>query len=157
MPSRHGTERGSAEGAKYYSQGQARSASPLVMQEPRRRGLKGRNIHRLLRPFRAETLDCRLPGATRFALAPGFYMSRRWREATRQATLLYMSRRWREAIRQATLLYMSRRWREATRQATATLYVARWALLRALSVGDEVFHRIHDQLEAVFDFELAID
>src|SRR6185295_16132381 len=42
--------------------------------------LKGRNIHRLLRPFRAgPRLGCRLPGATRFALAPGFHIPRRWR------------------------------------------------------------------------------
>jgi len=35
----------SAEGAEYYSQGQARSASPLVTYiKKRRRGLKGRNI-----------------------------------------------------------------------------------------------------------------
>ena len=34
----------SAEGAEYNSQGQARSASPLVTYTKRRRGLKGRNI-----------------------------------------------------------------------------------------------------------------
>ena len=57
-----------------------RSASPLVPSPHEHQGLKGRNIHRLLRPFRAgPRLGCRLPGATRFALAPGFHIPRRWR------------------------------------------------------------------------------
>jgi len=43
----------SANGAEYDSQGQARSASPLVPQTKRYRGLKGRNIQNKLRPFRA--------------------------------------------------------------------------------------------------------
>ena len=70
-----------AKGARYESQGQARSASPLVITNTRDQGLKGRNKFRQLRPFRAGIFFCFLPGATRFALAPGFHISRRWREA----------------------------------------------------------------------------
>ena len=40
--------------------------------------LKGRNI---FRPFRPDYVYCIKPGATRFALAPGFYIPRLWRSA----------------------------------------------------------------------------
>ena len=70
-----------ANGARDESQGQARSASPLVTRNSREQGLKGRNKFRQLRPFRAGIFFCFLPGATRFALAPGFHISRRWGEA----------------------------------------------------------------------------
>jgi hypothetical protein len=39
-------------------------------------GLKGRNI---LRPVRAGCVRFAIPGATRFALAPGFHIPRLWR------------------------------------------------------------------------------
>src|SRR5678815_3336808 len=53
---------GSANGAEYKSPGQARSASPWVTTSTRDRGLKGRNIYRQLRPFRAAS---RLSSLTR--------------------------------------------------------------------------------------------
>src|SRR5215213_7415538 len=55
-----------------------RSASPLGSTPTKGLGLKGRNTDRI-RPFRAGSEFYSLPGATRFALAPGFYISRPWR------------------------------------------------------------------------------
>src|SRR5215203_4103129 len=68
----------SAKGAGYESQGQARSASPLVMQSAPS-GLKGRNRCSIT-PFQGWVSLIRVPGATRCALAPGFHIPRlrRW-------------------------------------------------------------------------------
>src|SRR5215204_1090162 len=53
-----------------------RSASPLVSTQRKGLGLKGRNIS----PFSGLDLNFdSLPGATRFALAPGFHIPRLWR------------------------------------------------------------------------------
>src|SRR6185503_6165772 len=42
---------------------------------------------RVITPFQGWSKDgCRLPGATRFALVPGFHISRRWREAKQSAS-----------------------------------------------------------------------
>jgi hypothetical protein len=80
-------ETGSAKGAQYESQGQARSeasASPPD-QYPNRgnAALKGRNTVVHISAFQASTLLLlSQPGATRslrFALAPGFHIPRRWR------------------------------------------------------------------------------
>ena len=70
----------SAEGAKYESQGQARSASPLVKSHQTRlrpEGPEYRVPYYAL--FRADALLILLPGATRFALAPGYHIPRLWR------------------------------------------------------------------------------
>src|SRR6185436_20561717 len=56
-----------------------RSTSPLVNHQKARRGLKGRNnsSRHLFRPFRPRPRFCgTYPGATRFALAPGFHIPR---------------------------------------------------------------------------------
>src|SRR5215204_1078761 len=53
-----------------------RSASPLVSTQRKGLRLKGRNIS----PFSGLDLNFdSLPGATRFALAPGFHIPRLWR------------------------------------------------------------------------------
>src|SRR5829696_3518083 len=74
--------RHSANGARYKSQGQARSASPLVTNQNSDPALKGRNTVRIS-AFQAQTFRfCTYQGRRaplRFALAPGFYISRRWR------------------------------------------------------------------------------
>src|SRR5678816_3806159 len=73
----------SANGARYESQGQARSASPLVRNNKAYAALKGRNSWCVFRPFRPRSRVVlvyqgrRAP--LRFALAPGFHISRRWR------------------------------------------------------------------------------
>src|SRR5215212_2966197 len=70
----------SANGARYKSQGQARSEAERVA--------PGKYTNEWFRPerpkyvFALSGLDLNfdsLPGATRFALAPGLYISRRWR------------------------------------------------------------------------------
>jgi hypothetical protein len=67
------TNRRSAKGAKYDSQGQARSASPLVIGNQLKRALKVRNIVAIITLFQSFTVVyARDPGATRFALAPGY-------------------------------------------------------------------------------------
>jgi hypothetical protein len=69
----------SANGAEYESQGQARSASPLVTDNHNVPALKGRNFLRIS-AFQASLSSAYgNPRATRFALALGFYISRRWR------------------------------------------------------------------------------
>ena len=73
----------SANGARYDSQGQVRSEAEHVAPGARPpikgRGLKGRNI---IPPFQGWTpFFIPLPGATRFALAPGCHISRRWRSS----------------------------------------------------------------------------
>ena len=40
---------------------------------------EGPQYHKQLRPFRARMFGLFLPGATRFALAPGYHIPRRWR------------------------------------------------------------------------------
>jgi hypothetical protein len=57
-----------------------RSASPLVAKRAKYQGLKGRNISHRITPFQGwRCFLILLPGATRFALAPGFHIPRRWR------------------------------------------------------------------------------
>ena len=92
----NGAGYGSAEGAKYDSQGQARSASPLVTNNqiytsPERAELRpyfGPSGLTFVLPF--------VPGATRVALAPGYHSPRRWRSVEANlrrivATLLLLS------------------------------------------------------------------
>ena len=73
----------SAEGAEYESQGQARSASPLVSDNQTIPALKGRNLAGVISAFQASNVcgpgnqGRRAP--LRFALAPGFHIPRRWR------------------------------------------------------------------------------
>src|ERR1051326_6162420 len=70
----------SAEGAKYESQGQARSASPLVKSHQTRLRPEGPNYRvPYYALFRADALLILLPGATRFALAPSYHIPRLWR------------------------------------------------------------------------------
>jgi hypothetical protein len=74
----------SAEGAQYESQGQARSeasASPMgSCPKNNGQGLKGRNKCRRISPFQGWLPNLIvLPGATRFALAPGYHIARLWR------------------------------------------------------------------------------
>src|ERR1051326_5943548 len=70
----------SAEGAKYESQGQARSASPLVKSHQTRLRPEGPNYRvPYYAVFRADALLILLPGATRFALAPSYHIPRLWR------------------------------------------------------------------------------
>src|SRR5829696_3824297 len=71
----------SAKGAGYESQGQARSASPLVTRSMQDQGLKGRNRCSIT-PFQGWVSLIRVPGATRCALAPGFHIPRLWRWIT---------------------------------------------------------------------------
>src|SRR5690349_8721558 len=55
----------SAKGAQYDSQGQARSASPLVTKKKSERGLKGRNTITVISPFQGwGDFLFLLPGAT---------------------------------------------------------------------------------------------
>src|ERR1041385_9573515 len=69
-----------AEGAKYESQGQARSASPLVKSHQTRLRPEGPNYRvPYYALFRADALLILLPGATRFALAFGYHIPRLWR------------------------------------------------------------------------------
>src|SRR5215212_343832 len=74
----------SANGARYKSQGQARSEAERVApgKYTNERFRPERPKYRI-RPFRAGSEFDSLPGATRFALAPGFYISRRWRAVLR--------------------------------------------------------------------------
>jgi hypothetical protein len=65
-------------GAEYESQGQARSASPLESNQKIFSPEKG-VITSVFRPFRPWYCVLVVPGATRFALAPGFHIPRRWR------------------------------------------------------------------------------
>ena len=74
----------SANGAEYESQGQARSEAERVAPgntQSNVRALKGRN------PLRISALQASISGArgkpraTHFALALGFYRSRRWRSS----------------------------------------------------------------------------
>jgi len=69
----------SANGAEYDSQGQARSASPLVRDNCKLTRPERPKYDKVLRPFRLHGLFICYPGATRFALAPGYCISRRWR------------------------------------------------------------------------------
>ena len=56
------------------------SASPLVKSPKSGPGLKGRNERRRITRFQRYThIWILLPGATRFALAPGYHIPRRWR------------------------------------------------------------------------------
>jgi len=88
----------SAKGAKYDSQGQARSASPLVQFPESDPGLKGRNKRRTISAFQASTLSLLCdPGATRFALAPGYHISRLWRCALSGPWRCALSDLWRWA------------------------------------------------------------
>ena len=66
----------SAKGAEYESQGQARSASPLVHESKLTQPCKG-VIY--FGPSGLMAYCVRRPGATRFALAPGFHIPRLWR------------------------------------------------------------------------------
>ena len=72
----------SANGAEYESQGQARSEAERVAPgntQSNVRALKGRNSLRIS-ALQASISGARgKPRATRFALALGFYISRRWR------------------------------------------------------------------------------
>ena len=61
------------------ARGKREARRPWSSKKPRDQGLKGRNTYRQLRPFRAGCVICLIPGATRFALAPGFHIPRRWR------------------------------------------------------------------------------
>jgi len=70
----------SAEGAEYESQGQARSASPLVTQQTTGPRPERPKYYYALSGLMS--VCWLLPGATRFALAPGFHISRRWRSGT---------------------------------------------------------------------------
>jgi len=78
----------SAEGAKYDSQGQVRSeaehVAPGLNIKEARRGLKGRNSCRCITPFSGLNALFLLhdPGATRFALAPGYHIPRLRRSDT---------------------------------------------------------------------------
>jgi len=89
----------SAEGAEYESQGQARSASPLVKTK-KVLALKRRNSLVCMSALQASNSFCySLPGATRFALAPGFHISRLWRSGSggtdpTQVSLLNCKSRW---------------------------------------------------------------
>jgi hypothetical protein len=60
-------------------QGRRASRLPLGLFNMRRSGLKGRNICGVLRPFQGSVHFDYVPGATRFALASGFHISRLWR------------------------------------------------------------------------------
>jgi hypothetical protein len=54
--------------------------SPLVTSTKECRGLKGRNLHNRITPFQGSFASWEIhPGATRFALAPGYHISRLWR------------------------------------------------------------------------------
>ena len=52
-----------------------------------------------------------VPGATRFALAPGFHISRRWRSPFPHSALKSLSRRWRSPCQHSAVKSLSRRWR----------------------------------------------
>jgi len=49
---------------------------------------KGRNTPQIFRPFRPKQRILNKPGATRFALAPGFHISRLWRWITDELVIL---------------------------------------------------------------------
>src|ERR1700752_682494 len=67
----------SAEGAQYDSQGQARSASPLVRNNKIRKSTESAEYRRYYSAsFRATNHLHVYPGATRFALAPGYHIPR---------------------------------------------------------------------------------
>jgi len=72
----------SAKGAEYESQGQARSASPLVTKSKFRPALKGRHTVRISAlqawPFFGVP-DQGRRAPLRFELAPGFHIARLWR------------------------------------------------------------------------------
>src|ERR1041385_2808521 len=75
---------GSAEGARYDSQGKherSEARHPWIsFSENHMSPEKGVIRWRLSRPFRPQSLFWRTyPGATRFALAPGYHISRLWR------------------------------------------------------------------------------
>src|SRR6202008_3028917 len=69
----------SANGAQYDSQGQARSASPLVCGNCKLRRPERPKYDRYYALSGLHGLFICYPGATRFALAPGYHISRRWR------------------------------------------------------------------------------
>jgi hypothetical protein len=62
------------------AQGKREARRPGLPRAREEQGLKGRNNADQLRPFRAGiVLKICYPGATRFALAPGYHIPRRWR------------------------------------------------------------------------------
>ncbi|HSE18800.1 MAG TPA: hypothetical protein VLB46_17210 [Pyrinomonadaceae bacterium] len=86
-----GAEYESANGAEYDSQGQARSEAERVAPgyaKTTRSRPEGPKYTEAITPFQGWNVCLVfLPGATRFALAPGFHIPRRWR--------CHIPRRWR--------------------------------------------------------------
>ena len=83
--------RRSANGAKYDSQGQARSASPLVIGNQLKRALKVRNTIAIITLFQSFTVVYAWIQGRRAslcsALAPGYHIPRLWRCAPYSAPL----------------------------------------------------------------------
>jgi hypothetical protein len=83
----------SAKGAEYESQGQARSEAERVA--PGKNTIKRASPEKgvifayVFRPFRPERHILNKPGATRFALAPGFYIPRRRRSTCHFCQLFF--------------------------------------------------------------------
>src|SRR5215213_6170789 len=74
----------SANGAKYKSQGQATKERRPWDHVSTRVWSPERGVIRahICRPYRPDGAHFLLPGATRFALAPGFHIPRRWRSVS---------------------------------------------------------------------------
>ena len=67
-----------------------------------------------------------VPGATRFALAPGFHISRRWRSPFPHSALKSLSRRWRSPCQHSALKSLSRRWRSPCQHSAVKSLSRRW-------------------------------